>query len=133
MPAETKVKNKHTQPVILDADQLADFKAAIGQDISGYFRQIQYDVVKAYREEKEKNVKPLVKGALINYVINKPNKYYSKDQKQSTLDIFAKEPELISFLDQLKKDKNDAAISQLGRNGQLMQNICKTYFRKPQT
>src|SRR5207342_2422335 len=44
-----KVRHKHSVLVILDADQIEDFKKAIAPlGISDYFRQEQYNIVEEY-------------------------------------------------------------------------------------
>lgn len=126
MAGERKVLHKHTQPVILDADMLEDFKKAIKQDISGYFRQIQYDVVEAYRNEQKK-VTPPAKGAILNYVNDRYKGFIHKDKQQSTLDIFAKVPEINTFL----HDTNDInKLGQIRRNAHLIESIAKTKIIK---
>lgn len=128
MAGALKVKYKHTLPIILHADLMDEFKEAInGQDIGVFFREIQEDVVEKYR--KEKKVMPQARGALINY--HDSNIYiFEKDQKQTTLDIFAKETEVINCMKELKEKHDDISIRKAGRNGQLLYDMCKAYFKK---
>lgn len=99
MAGEIKVRNKHNQLVILDADKLEDFKKAIYPlSISEYFRQHQIDVVEEYK--KEKNLNALDNSALRNTTIGLVN-YVNKD-KNLTLDLFMIERrEIITVLDQI--------------------------------
>ena len=46
------------------------------------------------------------------------------------MDLFAKEIEIIDYIKELKANKDDKSIRKLGRNGQLLYDMCKTYFRK---
>lgn len=130
MAGTLKVKYKHVQPVILHADQLEDFKEALGgQDISSFFREIQEDVVDKYRKEKEKKGKPPAKGALINYIINSNKKVDAKGQ--TTLDVFAKERtnELTKLFNEFKAKGDIIAIRNFTRNCQLGYDMGKTFFR----
>lgn len=127
MAGQRKVLHKHTQPVILDADLLEDFQKAIKQDISGYFRQIQYDVVEQYRNEQKKVNAP-AKDAMNNIDID-TNKYLytNKNKLQTTLDIFAKVKEINSFLE----NENDInKLGQIRRNAHTIEAIAKTKIIK---
>ena len=54
MAGAVKVKNKHNQIIILDADKLDDFKRAISPlTISEFFRQQQEDIVDEYNKKKQ--------------------------------------------------------------------------------
>jgi hypothetical protein len=125
MAGTTKVKYKHTVPVILHADMMEDFKKAINKDVGVFFREIQEDVVKAYREEEKKG-KPPARGALVYSSIFEDKKV----SKQITLDIFAKENEVIERFKEIKESNNIQLIRLATRNASLVCDMGKTYFRR---
>jgi len=91
--------------------------------LSEIVRQYIHDEVE--RIESEKKVMPQTKGALINYIINSDKKL----QKQATLDIFAKEIEVVSYFKELEKSEDTPMIRKFTRFCQLGHDLGKTYFR----
>lgn len=113
-----KVQSIHDQLVKLEESEMEDFRKAISPlSISEFFRQQQHDIVEEYRKKKER---PEGEGLVF---------FSGADQKQATLDLFAKEQDVINYMKELKANHKDAEIRKLGRNGQLLNDMCKTYFR----
>lgn len=126
MAGTMKVKFKHTQPVILHADMMDDFKKAIDQDVSSFFREIQEDVVDKYRKEKEKKGEAhLPRGALINYIYNKSNK--DSERSQTTLDVFAKITDINVFINELKDPR---LLQQMKKNAHVIESVARTKLIK---
>ena len=126
MAGELKVKNKHNQLVILDADKLEDFKKAIGHiTISEYFRQHQIDVVEEYQKNAEGLSNPIGLPAMAgtNY-----NKYINKD-KNLSLDCFLKTPK-VEFQQMLEEVDDYNTNSKLNKMFTFGIQVTKINFRR---
>ena len=91
-----------TIPLNLDRSEVDKFNKNFGK---GRLSEIVREFIKDenIRIEAEKKVMPPTKGALVNYINNKPN----KPSQQATLDVFAKETEIYSFIKDCGNDQRN--------------------------